>query len=433
MAFFKDILKSINERFKPSEKTEPEQSPNPTDDVDPFASLAKRSDPSTEKFEEWLLSQGRSPNSVRSYMSSLNYVLNDAQMSFEQFADQITSVWMDYYRGGKKENIGNHHSGACKAVVKQILEFTRSNKAGQDTVQDSTLPPQGSSFTKPYSPRSATSRISVVRGENSEKFKQWLLDQERSPNSVQCYTSALNKVLKDANMSFEQFATIAPSVKGDYYSNGPKSHIGKQVSGACRAVVQQLAEYATQEMKDAPNEQPSTATENIIFETVQTHESNNVNSENNISEPPIEQTDNIVAEEQSEFNDLVFVSYSRADKKIVYPLVEKLQKEVGTKFWLDLNGIESGDQFVDRIVKALDKAKFILFMHSTSSLKSEWTKKEIMYAADEGKKIIPLLIDDTKLGGWFKFQFGGTDFIDPKNEDQYNKLVKNLRGWIGID
>ena len=99
----------------------------------------------------------------------------------------------------------------------------------------------------------------------------------------------------------------------------------------------------------------------------------------------------------------VFISYSRADSAVVFPLVERLQKAVGDVFWMDLNGIESGDQFVDVIIDAIDKTEIVLFMHSASSLGSEWVKKEIQYAQGMKKKIVPILVDGNSLRGWFLF------------------------------
>ena len=41
----------------------------------------------------------------------------------------------------------------------------------------------------------------------------------------------------------------------------------------------------------------------------------------------------------------VFISYSRDDKEIVFPLVERLKKDVGDVFWIDLDGVECGAQY----------------------------------------------------------------------------------------
>jgi hypothetical protein len=129
----------------------------------------------------------------------------------------------------------------------------------------------------------------------------------------------------------------------------------------------------------------------------------------------------------------VFISYSRADSAIVFPFVEKLQKAVGDVFWMDLNGIESGDQFIHQIINAINQADIVLFMHSESSLASEWVEKEIQYAQGKKKKIVPILVDGKPLDGWFLFQFGGNDFIDPTNEIHCKKLIENLKLWLKIE
>ena len=40
----------------------------------------------------------------------------------------------------------------------------------------------------------------------------------------------------------------------------------------------------------------------------------------------------------------IFVSYKRQDKDIVYPIVEEIKQNTGIDCWIDLEGIESGDQ-----------------------------------------------------------------------------------------
>lgn len=125
----------------------------------------------------------------------------------------------------------------------------------------------------------------------------------------------------------------------------------------------------------------------------------------------------------------IFISYSRADAPIVKPLVEKIEASTGVECWIDWNGIESGDQFEDNIVGAIDDCEIVLFMHSDNAIKSEWAKKEVRYASGEGKKVIPLLIDGNSLKGWYKFNYGGSDYIDINQQEHFNKLITNLNEW----
>ncbi len=123
-------------------------------------------------------------------------------------------------------------------------------------------------------------------------------------------------------------------------------------------------------------------------------------------------------------------SYSRNDKSLVYPIVEQIEKELGIKCWIDLNGIKSGEEFEEIIIQAIDECKIVLFMLSDNSLKSKWTKREVYYAEDEGKRIIPVLVDGDKLRGWYKFHFGNVDYIDIRSKEQIEKLISNLKYWF---
>lgn len=123
----------------------------------------------------------------------------------------------------------------------------------------------------------------------------------------------------------------------------------------------------------------------------------------------------------------IFISYSREDKEIVLPLIDKINKEVGTQCWIDLEGIESGEQFETKIIQAIDSAQIVLFVLSDNSLKSDWTKREVYYAEQKKKKIIPVVIDGKGLRDWFMFHFQNVDYIEAKSDEQSKKLVRDLR------
>lgn len=126
----------------------------------------------------------------------------------------------------------------------------------------------------------------------------------------------------------------------------------------------------------------------------------------------------------------IFISYSRHDKSSVLPVVEHINREVDTQCWIDLKGIESGEEFEEIIMQAIEESKVVLFMLSDNSLKSPWTKREVYYAEGEGKRIVPNLIDGNKLRGWFKFHFGNVDFIDIHSIEHKEKLIRNLKSWL---
>ena len=96
----------------------------------------------------------------------------------------------------------------------------------------------------------------------------------------------------------------------------------------------------------------------------------------------------------------IFVSYSRKDKEIVFPLVQNLESELKVKCWIDRDGIHSGDEFRDKIIQAIDNSEVVLFMLSDNSDSSSYSKKEVDYAKNTIKKIIPIIVDGGKLRGW---------------------------------
>ena len=127
----------------------------------------------------------------------------------------------------------------------------------------------------------------------------------------------------------------------------------------------------------------------------------------------------------------IFISYSRHDKKQVFKLKKEIDKYIGTKTcWLDLTGIESDEQFVDVIISAIDKSEIFLFMYSENSEKSKWTRKEVEYAQNKGKKIVFVKLSNTELSNYYLFQFGGHDIINIQDNDEKQKLLRNINSWI---
>ena len=128
----------------------------------------------------------------------------------------------------------------------------------------------------------------------------------------------------------------------------------------------------------------------------------------------------------------IFISYSRFDRSEVEAIIEKITAKIpDLTYWFDFSGIESGDQFEDKIVAAIDNSDRMLFMVSDNAMASEWTKKEVNYAKNTGKRVVPLLLKGAKLKGWFLFKFGDIDCIDSTDPAQLKKFIANLSAWTG--
>ncbi len=130
-------------------------------------------------------------------------------------------------------------------------------------------------------------------------------------------------------------------------------------------------------------------------------------------------------------NEKIFISYSRRDKDKVFAICEDIEKIASAKCWIDLNGIESDQQFVDVILNAIKSTECFVFMYSPNSAKSEWTKKELNFAAKKGKKIVFVNLDGGVLEDWFEFHYGEHDIIDINIKEQKDKFLHNLKEWYG--
>ena len=128
----------------------------------------------------------------------------------------------------------------------------------------------------------------------------------------------------------------------------------------------------------------------------------------------------------------LFISYSRKDFEEVSALIEKIKAALpGISYWFDIDGIESGDEFEDKIISAIDNSSYVLFAMSENSIGSKWTKDEVTYAKNTDKKVIPVLLKGAQMKGWFLFKFGRVDCIDSTNQLQMDKLLHNLATWTG--
>ncbi len=128
----------------------------------------------------------------------------------------------------------------------------------------------------------------------------------------------------------------------------------------------------------------------------------------------------------------VFISYSREDLLQIESFVKDIEQRANIKCWIDWTGIESGSQFEDVIVRAIDSVDIVLFFISENSINSTYAKKEISYAYNTNKRVVPIVLDGGTLRGWFLFKFGDIDYIDIHQPRQCDKLVRDLQAWCGV-
>lgn len=125
----------------------------------------------------------------------------------------------------------------------------------------------------------------------------------------------------------------------------------------------------------------------------------------------------------------IFVSYAHEDKKLVESVCQKLSS-AGLSIWIDKE-IHHGESISSRIVKAIERARFVLFFSSKYSNKSDYCIGEVLVAVQKKKCIIPIKIDPTDycddlLVHLIRLHY--VNFINGFSQDEYNELFSVLSG-----
>ena len=85
----------------------------------------------------------------------------------------------------------------------------------------------------------------------------------------------------------------------------------------------------------------------------------------------------------------LFISYSRQDAELA-AVINKVLTDKGFMTFFDVNSIQLGEIFPERIITSIKKCDGCILIISADSVKSEWCKLEAYYAHFYKKIIIPI-------------------------------------------
>jgi len=91
----------------------------------------------------------------------------------------------------------------------------------------------------------------------------------------------------------------------------------------------------------------------------------------------------------------LFVSYSHADETIVMAEIVELQN-LGFHVWYD-TGITPGSEWTEELARRIKNAERFLYFITPNSVESEHCRREVNFAQAEGKEILAVHLEDTKL------------------------------------
>ena len=110
----------------------------------------------------------------------------------------------------------------------------------------------------------------------------------------------------------------------------------------------------------------------------------------------------------------LFISFNRQDWEKVFKIKKQIESTLGEKCWMDLEDIERGD-FAQQTLHAIEVAKAVIFISSENSNSSINVIREIGYAVNMNKPILPLILDEAPYAKSIRLDISDIDQIDFKN------------------
>ena len=121
----------------------------------------------------------------------------------------------------------------------------------------------------------------------------------------------------------------------------------------------------------------------------------------------------------------IFFSYSRIDgSDFALKLAIDLKKE-GYDVWIDQEDIRAGTEWDLEIEKALETCDCLLYIETAKSVASNNVLDEVYYALEQKKKVIPLIVHDSKTP--FRLQRIQHIDFEKSYEDGLNQLLSELK------
>lgn len=123
----------------------------------------------------------------------------------------------------------------------------------------------------------------------------------------------------------------------------------------------------------------------------------------------------------------LFVSYAHLDKRLVYPIIDDLNKQ-GVRIWYD-EGIPAASDWIAEIADTIIKSACFLVFITPRALKSKHVRKEIDFADNKEKKMFVIYLEDTELPSQIEFQIGSIQALH-RHKMTKERFWKKLRDQL---
>lgn len=131
--------------------------------------------------------------------------------------------------------------------------------------------------------------------------------------------------------------------------------------------------------------------------------------------------------ERSEY--LIFLSYSKEYSGIVTPMAEWFRLANLHNYSFQSTPNPYGTKLQEEIFKNIDKSRFFILFWGEASVNSKWVKRELNYAIENNKIIIPIVLDEysvEELPSYAKEYMYINAFDDIYDEDEEYFYIEEL-------
>jgi hypothetical protein len=135
----------------------------------------------------------------------------------------------------------------------------------------------------------------------------------------------------------------------------------------------------------------------------------------------------------------VFISYAKKDYiaadgsavpgNFVDQVIDALN-QAGITYWLDREQLAGGETYAARIARNIKDCDVFLFLSTEAANASEWTRREIGTAVTEGKRIIPVRLDNSPYDDAVNLYLSSIQYIDAKElgrKEALRRIVEQVK------
>lgn len=125
----------------------------------------------------------------------------------------------------------------------------------------------------------------------------------------------------------------------------------------------------------------------------------------------------------------VFVSYSRRDGEVVYPMVAEVEAG-GRQVWIDKDEIQAGGNWAGMIVRAIRDSDTFCLMCSAESFQSDNVRREIYIADKYKRKLLPVRLDFAEMPEDFEYFLIDRQWLDLTTVEPAERALR-LKAALG--